>query len=123
MGRTNAATDSDCRSKAACIGIAAAGISPPDVGTRYSWRGSGRKPLQEMTALLFLMVGLFAAAPALADTIYVSNEQDNTVSVIDSTTLKVTATLAVGRRPRGIALSQDMARLYIAAGDDDRIEV
>src|SRR4051794_26442177 len=61
--------------------------------------------------------------PALADTIYVSNEQDNTISVINSASLTVTTTIDVGHRPRGIAVSRDNTRLYVAAGDDDRIDV
>ena len=42
-----------------------------------------------------------------AYTVYVSNEKDNTVTVIDSDTLEVVETIKVGQRPRGITLSQD----------------
>lgn len=48
---------------------------------------------------------LLAAAPALAQTAYVSNEKDNTISVIDIKSLTVRDTVRVGRRPRGITLS------------------
>ena len=67
------------------------------------------------------LLGLTASA--LAYTIYVSNEKDNTVTVIDSNTLQVTNTLKVGRRPRGIALGKDGKLLYVCASDDDGIEV
>ena len=40
-------------------------------------------------------------APAVAETAYVTNEQDNTVSVINGDPLGVVATIPVGRRPRG----------------------
>src|SRR3546814_18287057 len=37
--------------------------------------------------------------------------------------MEVTATVDVGNRPRGIALSEDNSLLYICVGDDDHIEV
>ncbi|HSO41715.1 MAG TPA: hypothetical protein VLR47_02530, partial [Rhodospirillales bacterium] len=53
-----------------------------------------------------LVCALFAAAPgARAETVIVSNERDNTLSVIDGQTLTVTQTVPVGRRPRGITLN------------------
>ena len=54
---------------------------------------------------------LLAALPALADTVYVSNEKDNTLSVIDSASMKVLKTVPVGKRPRGITLSKDGTQL------------
>ncbi len=39
--------------------------------------------------------------------VYVSNEKDNTVSVVDSTTMEVVKTINVGQRPRGITISHD----------------
>ena len=45
---------------------------------------------------------------------YVSNEGSASVSVIDTTTDKVTATFNVGGKPRGIALSSDVKRLYVS---------
>lgn len=58
-----------------------------------------------------------------ADLIYVSNEKDNSVSVIDTNTQKVVQTIAVGQRPRGITFSKDFKHLYICASDDDTIQV
>src|SRR5882762_5251217 len=43
--------------------------------------------------LVLAVASLLFVTPALADTIYVSNEQDNTISVIDSASLSVTATV------------------------------
>jgi len=45
---------------------------------------------------------LLAASPAEAVKAFVSNEKGNTVSVIDTDTWTVTATIKVGQRPRGI---------------------
>ena len=60
---------------------------------------------------------------ALAHLAYVSNEKDNTVSVIDTETWEVVNTIEVGERPRGITLSKDHSRLYICASDDDTVQV
>ncbi|HBX56841.1 MAG TPA: hypothetical protein DEH10_15875, partial [Pseudomonas sp.] len=69
---------------------------------------------------LALSIGLsLASSASLAATAYVSNEKDDSISVIDLATLEVTATLAVGMRPRGLLLSQDNKLLYICASDSD----
>jgi len=54
--------------------------------------------------------------PRLADAgrAYVSNEDDESVTVIDTGTAKALATIAVGKRPRGLKLSRDGSRLYAA---------
>jgi YVTN family beta-propeller protein len=45
---------------------------------------------------------------------YVSNEDGETVSVIDTQKNDVVATIAVGKRPRGLKLSHDGSVLYVA---------
>ena len=45
------------------------------------------------------------SSTALAHWVYVSNEKDDTVSVIDTETNEVVKTFQVGQRPRGITLS------------------
>ncbi|MBI1207047.1 MAG: PQQ-dependent catabolism-associated beta-propeller protein [Azospirillum sp.] len=74
---------------------------------------------------LGLAMALVLAGPELAAaaTLYVSNEKDNTISVVDAASMTVTGTIPVGRRPRGISLSQDQTKLYVCAGDSDRVEV
>src|SRR6187399_493766 len=52
--------------------------------------------------------------PAATYHIYVTNEGSNNVSVIDPTTNEVTATVNVGKRPRGVHGSPDGKTLYIA---------
>jgi YVTN family beta-propeller protein len=51
---------------------------------------------------------------ALAARAYVSNEDGHSVSVLDIATGKVIATVPVGKRPRGLKLSADGSRLYVA---------
>src|SRR5262245_17718774 len=46
--------------------------------------------------------------------LYVTNEQSGDLTVIDVPTLKVVATIPLGKRPRGIAASPDGSRLYVA---------
>lgn len=58
-----------------------------------------------------------------ADWAYVTNEKDNTVSVIDTEAMEVVKTIDVGMRPRGVILSGDFTRLYICASDSDAVQV
>ena len=80
---------------------------------------------QQLAGWGSVALGLWLASsvPALAFTAYVTNEKGNSVSVIDSATMAVTATWKVGRRPRGVTLSKDGKELFVCASDDDRIDV
>src|SRR5262245_47409565 len=46
--------------------------------------------------------------------LFVTNETSGDLSVIDLATGTVTATIPLGKRPRGIAASPDKGRLYVA---------
>jgi YVTN family beta-propeller protein len=62
-----------------------------------------------------LLLGLCALPLAAhAGRAYVSNEDEHTVTVIDTHTNAPIATIQVGKRPRGIELSHDGSRLYVA---------
>ena len=62
-----------------------------------------------------VMLGLAAAAVAQDDyLVYVSNEDSNNVSVLDGNTHAVLATIDVGKRPRGLKISPDGTRLFVA---------
>ncbi|WP_108259297.1 YVTN family beta-propeller repeat protein [Mangrovicoccus ximenensis] len=72
-----------------------------------------------LTALC-LILGL----PAFAGgEIWVTNEKDDTISVIDIDSLEVTRTIPTGERPRGITFSHDYSRVYICASDSDTVQV
>jgi PQQ-dependent catabolism-associated beta-propeller protein len=71
----------------------------------------------------YLLPLLLASSPALAEEIWVTNENDDTVSVIDVATLEVIRTLPTGERPRGITFSKDHSRVYICASDSDTVQV
>ena len=69
-----------------------------------------------MRRLTFLAAAAAAglmASPASAYMVYVSNEKDNTVSVVDSATMEVVKTINVGQRPRGITISHDGKLIYL----------
>ncbi|NVO27649.1 YVTN family beta-propeller repeat protein [Donghicola sp. C2-DW-16] len=72
-------------------------------------------------SLIALMLAM--AVPAYADEIWVTNEKDNTVSVIDIDTMEVSRTIEVGERPRGIIFSRDYKYLYVCASDSDAVQV
>jgi YVTN family beta-propeller protein len=76
-------------------------------------------------AMVIAATGALIAASGDADayTVYVSNEKDNSLTVIDSTTLEVQHTIPVGQRPRGIMLTKDGKSLLICASDDDTVQI
>lgn len=69
---------------------------------------------QLLLALGLGCLWLGAACASQPTRAYVSNEDDGTVTVIDTQRLVVIATVAVGRRPRGLALTRSGTRLYVA---------
>jgi PQQ-dependent catabolism-associated beta-propeller protein len=60
---------------------------------------------------------------ALGHEMYVTNEKDNTISVIDTQSLRVLRTIPVGKRPRGITFSRDYSRFFVCASDSDAVQV
>ena len=66
---------------------------------------------------------LLFAAPSFAATIFVANEKDNTITVLNADTLETIKTIKVSRRPRGIVVSPDGKELFVAAGDGDIMDV
>ena len=64
-----------------------------------------------------------ASGPACAYTAYVSNERDNTVSVVDLDQMKTVKTIPVGQRPRGITMTKDGKDILVCASDDDTIQI
>lgn len=67
-----------------------------------------------LACLLFICLAAAHASAAERFRVYVTNEQDGTLSVVDGDSLSVIATIPAGKRPRGIRLSPDGKRLYVA---------
>ena len=77
-----------------------------------------------MRATLLIASILLALGPSTgqAASIFVSNERDNTVTVLDLDTLEVQDTIKTGERPRGIVTTPDHREVLVCAGDDARLD-
>jgi YVTN family beta-propeller protein len=64
-----------------------------------------------------------AEKPAAPVRIYVTNQLDNTASVIDGATRKIVATVRVGVSPAQMAVSPDRKSVYIANTGSDTVSV
>ena len=72
------------------------------------------------TVLLLAAALALPAMPAFAVSIFISNERDNTVTVVDGDTLEIVKTIEVGQRPRGITIAPDHKEVYVCLGDNRR---
>lgn len=78
--------------------------------------------MRNVTLALFLVV--FGASAARAQSkAYVSNGSDNTVSVIDTATNTVIATVAVGINPSALAVTPNGALVYVPNTASDNVSV
>lgn len=74
--------------------------------------------------ILSLLTATFALTTLHAQTVaYVANAGSNAVSVIDTASNTVTATIPVGKAPAGVAISHDGSRAYITNEGDDTVSV
>ena len=55
--------------------------------------------------------------------VFVTNEDDNTVSVIDETSNTVTHTISVGQRPYGVAVDPGTHTVYVTNGNSGTVSV
>jgi len=76
-----------------------------------------------MINILLLFVAVMYSSVVNASKAYITNEKDNTLSVIDINKRKVVKTIDIGQRPRGITMTKDGKLVLICASDDDRVEV
>ena len=77
--------------------------------------------LRIITAILLLPLACGLAEPT--HRLFVTNEAGDSVTVIDSRSGEVEATIPVGDRPRGIGFSPDRKLVYVALGNDNAIGV
>jgi YVTN family beta-propeller protein len=76
----------------------------------HSWRGAA-------LALAMLYLGAPAAGAATAggaERLYVSDETGGNLVIVDPQSASIVARIAVGKRPRGIQVSPDHKRVYVA---------
>jgi YVTN family beta-propeller protein len=88
------------------------------------------RPSAAVVGLGLLVTGLLGSASACGapttspdHLIYVTNQVDNTLSVIDGSTYHVVATVPVGAFPAGGVVSSDRRHAYIAQGGDNTVAV
>jgi PQQ-dependent catabolism-associated beta-propeller protein len=60
------------------------------------------------------LVAMTLTGPVEAARLYVSNEDGQSVTVLDAASAAVIETIAIGKRPRGLKLSADGSRLFVA---------
>ncbi len=84
-----------------------------------------RAPGRRFSGLALAAALLAAGAAGAAGTgyIFVSNEGDDTVTVLDGETFETIRTVPTGQRPRDMRWNAGKTQLLIAASGDDRIEV
>ncbi len=92
------------------------GTRPEPLAWDGQWYKSGmpnglRTPVLALAPLLSLA---HAVAANAGFRVYVTNEGAGEVAVLDGQTLEVVTRIPVGKRPRGIAVSRDGRRLYVA---------
>jgi PQQ-dependent catabolism-associated beta-propeller protein len=79
--------------------------------------------MSKYAPLGLLAFSFFLSVSAQASIAYVTNEKDNSVSVIDVEAQKVVRTFDVGQRPRGIIMNKDYSKFFICTSDDDTVEI
>ena len=86
-------------------------VGPTSDVTRHSVNSSGIRGIAFPVAIGLLIVTASALAEPFA---YVTNYQSHSVSVIDTATNAVIATVPVGSSPGGVAITPDGAFAYVA---------
>jgi YVTN family beta-propeller protein len=76
---------------------------------------TGRRVSGLLAIAAFVAVCLLTSAQGLAQNAYITNSADNTVSVIDTASNTVTATIPVGINPFGVAVTPDGSKVYVAS--------
>src|SRR4051794_3111722 len=101
----------------ALAGCQTAGDAGPDA-RGHAGQGESTKQPATQPAEVARANASAGATPAPAagrpPRVYVSNERSNDISIIDSGTGQVVQTIPVGKRPRGIHVSRDGARVFVA---------
>jgi YVTN family beta-propeller protein len=74
-------------------------------------------------ALVLTLASLLAPASTRAQNAYITNEHSNNVSVIDTATNTVIATIPVGPSPVGVAVTPDGSKVYVANFSSNTVSV
>ena len=74
-------------------------------------------------ALVLILASVLAPAPTRAQNAYITNDGSNTVSVIDTTTNTVSATIPVGVGAFGVAVTPDSTKVYVTNQNSSTVSV
>jgi YVTN family beta-propeller protein len=72
---------------------------------------------QVLAIATFAVFWLLGSGQCLAQNAYITNEFSNTVSVIDTASNTVIATISAGGEPGGVAVSPDGRKVYLITHD------
>ncbi|RYY88427.1 MAG: hypothetical protein EOO15_09120 [Chitinophagaceae bacterium] len=126
--------------KVFCAGATSSPIAFSGAATSYTWTNNrpgiglaatGTGTIAPFTVLNPTSIGLTADVTVTPKGVttggleyaYIPNRDDNTVSVIDNSTLAVVGTIPVGAEPLGIAISPDAMRVYVSNAGSDNVSV
>jgi len=116
-------------------GTATAAASFPGTGCTYNWvndtpgiglAASGTGDIASFTAVNTgnsPILATITATPESLEFVYVANQNDNNVSVINSITNAIVATIPVGQNPTFLSASPDGSRVYVANNVSKTISV
>jgi YVTN family beta-propeller protein len=83
----------------------------------------GNSMLSSIRSLIAAALVLASAAAVAAPKVYVGNFGDNTVSVIDTATRTVVATIPVAQGPHGMAITRDGRTVYVTGDGSSEMSV
>ena len=85
------------------------------------WLAHAELAVKKISVLCVICVFLLSCNKSSGPFAYVTNERDNTITVIDTSTDTVYSTIKVGGRPRGIRISEDRKKIWVAISAEDNI--
>jgi YVTN family beta-propeller protein len=96
----------------------AVGLDPP------SGRDAMKLRISKLLAIAaFAFAGVLGSAQSLAQNAYITNFGGTSVSVIDTATNAVTATIPVGNGPFAVAVSPDGSKVYVTNTGSNNVSV
>lgn len=99
------------------LGLSPRSIAPGD------FNGDGRPDFVASSYCGLVQIILNPLPPPGKAMVYVTNREDDTVSVIDPEINQVIDTVGVGHKPHGITLTPDGKEAYVANRNDDNVSV
>jgi len=101
---------------AAALIMAAKWIHSSDSGSAHA------RMRRQALIFSFIFLALPLAQSRADDKLFVTNERDGTISVVSTATETVIGNIPIGGRPRGIRVSPDMSRVYVAVSTPIKTE-